>query len=95
MNSTARKVAGDIARNVAGDMLVVGGGAAGLTVPTGAAATHSCGRPETCVAMSHQVMLAAADGSAAAIAIHKAFVTHSIGSAQPEVREIHHKGETP
>ena len=29
----------------------------------------------------HQVVLAAADGSAAAIAIHKAFVAHSIGSA--------------
>ncbi|HSP29523.1 MAG TPA: FAD-dependent oxidoreductase, partial [Ilumatobacteraceae bacterium] len=31
--------------------------------------------------MPHQVILAAADGSAAAIAIHKAFVTHSIGPA--------------
>jgi thioredoxin reductase len=29
----------------------------------------------------HQVVLAAADGSAAAIAIHKSFVAHSIGSA--------------
>ena len=35
--------------------------------------------------MPHQVVLAAADGSAAAIAIHKAFVTHSIGPAQPGV----------
>ena len=35
--------------------------------------------------MPHQVVLAAADGSAAAIAIHKAFVSHTIGSAQPEV----------
>jgi thioredoxin reductase len=32
--------------------------------------------------MPHQVVLAAADGSAAAIAIHKAFVSHTIGSAQ-------------
>ena len=31
--------------------------------------------------MPHQVVLAAADGSTAAIAIHKAFVAHTIGSA--------------
>ena len=37
--------------------------------------------------LPHQVVLAAADGSAAAIAIHKAFVTHSSGSAQPGVSE--------
>jgi thioredoxin reductase len=35
--------------------------------------------------MPHQVVLAAADGSAAAIAIHKAFVAHEIGSAPTEV----------
>lgn len=35
--------------------------------------------------MPHQVVLAAADGSAAAIAIHKAFVSRTIGSAQPKV----------
>jgi thioredoxin reductase len=32
--------------------------------------------------MPHQVVLAAADGSAAAIAIHKAFVAHQIGSTE-------------
>ena len=32
--------------------------------------------------MPHQVILAAADGSTAAIAIHKAFVAHTIGSTQ-------------
>jgi thioredoxin reductase len=37
--------------------------------------------------LPHQVILAAAAGSAAAIAIHKAIVTHSIGSAQPGVNE--------
>jgi thioredoxin reductase len=37
--------------------------------------------------LPHQVILAAADGSAAAIAIHQAFVTHSIGSTQPGVSE--------
>jgi thioredoxin reductase len=35
--------------------------------------------------MPHQVILAAADGSAAAIDIHKAFVAHTIGFAQQEV----------
>ena len=35
--------------------------------------------------MPHQVILAAADGSTAAIAIHKAFVSHTIGSAQRQV----------
>jgi thioredoxin reductase len=33
--------------------------------------------------MAHQVVMAAADGSAAAIAIHKAFVAHEIGSPPP------------
>jgi thioredoxin reductase len=35
--------------------------------------------------MPHQVVLAAADGSAAAIAIQKAIVSHTIGRARPEV----------
>ena len=35
--------------------------------------------------MPHQVVLAAADGSAAAIDIHKSFVAHTIGFAQREV----------
>jgi thioredoxin reductase len=35
--------------------------------------------------MPHQVILAAADGSAAAIDIHKSFVAHTIGFAQREV----------
>jgi hypothetical protein len=36
--------------------------------------------------MPHQVVLAAADGSTAAIAIHKAFVAHAIESAQTVAR---------
>ena len=35
--------------------------------------------------MPHQVVLAAADGSTAAIAIHKAFVTHTIRAAEADV----------
>ena len=35
--------------------------------------------------MPHQVVLAAADGSTAAIAIHKAFVAQTIGIARPKV----------
>jgi hypothetical protein len=35
--------------------------------------------------MPHQVILAAADGSTAAIAIHKAFVEHTAGTSQPRV----------
>ena len=35
--------------------------------------------------MPHQVVLAAADGSTAAIALHKAFVAQTIGIARPEV----------
>jgi thioredoxin reductase len=44
----------------------------------------------------HQVILAAADGSAAAIAIHKAFVAHTIGSGQRTVCDLPHDvGPTP
>lgn len=40
--------------------------------------------------MPHQVILAAADGSAAAIAIHKAFVAHALGSIQRTVPDLPH-----
>ena len=45
--------------------------------------------------MPHQVVLAAADGSTAAIAIHKTFVTHNVADTRPEVRcvlDIPHGG---
>ena len=45
--------------------------------------------------MPHQVVLAAADGSTAAIAIHKTIVTHNIADTRPEVRcvlDIPHGG---